>query len=95
MLKKYNTWETLKELTEYEPKYKGSNEQRFFMEITDEDEPIFCFLRPSCGSFEFRLFRTWDDNFICDNPILYPDSSWIEVSKQDADIFLKGNYEII
>lgn len=87
-MKKYNTWEMLKELTECTNK----SILRFFMEIADEDEPIICFINTQSGCFEFRTFQSWDEDFICDNPIIYPTSKWIEISKQEADIYLKGKY---
>jgi hypothetical protein len=84
-----NTWEMIKDLTE------NQHKQIFFQTTHDENEPIICFLRPTARSIEFRLFRTWDKNFISDSVILYPTNKWIQISKEDADVFLNNNYELL
>lgn len=91
-MQKLKTWEMIKELTEYKPKYFGSLKQRFFMEVGNEDEPIICFLESSTGSIEFRQFKVLDEGFVEEKPIIHQDSTWIEISKNDANIYLDIYY---
>lgn len=86
-----NTVEMLKTLTESGKDF-GT---QFFITLNNTDEPMICFLRPSAGSIEFRLFREWDRSYISDSVILYADYNWIEINKENADVYLKGNYNLL
>lgn len=80
------TWKMMKELTK--------NEKKFFKTTYDEDEFIICFIRPYAGTFEFRLFDVWD-GYKTNNVMLYPEENWKEITKEEADIWLKGHYDLL
>lgn len=82
-------WEVLKLLTD-----TTSKDIRFFR-TGDADEFTICFLRPYAGSIEFRVFDLANSKEPSDNPILYPSSVWQEISKEEADVWLKGNYDLL
>jgi len=86
-----NTWQMIKELTERKEPFGIL----FFKTTEDDDQPIICFQRPEAGSIEFRLFQRWDGNYISDSVILYPTDKWVEITKVEADFYLKGRYDLL
>ena len=81
-----NTWQMIKTLTEAKLQFK-----HLYFAVIDENEGIsICYLRPNVGSIEFRFYNLIT-KILEMNPIIYPDEKWIEITEEEAKIYLGKN----